>query len=109
MGVGEWFYRPLNRAQRWFMVCATAVIMVLDSVTTWLAVQAGAHEMNPFVRPWLAHPIAWLAFTALKTLAASLVVVAFFRWQWQIFVWTAIMAPCVYIVIINAINAEIWP
>jgi len=57
-----------------YLALIIAVFALADNITTWLAVSAGAKEMNPIVYPFLDNIYLFTLFTIAKVFLAFIVV-----------------------------------
>lgn len=51
-----------------------ALAALLDNVTTWVALENGAVEVNPLVKPFTVNPYLFAFFTVVKAMLAFLIV-----------------------------------
>ena len=83
----------------------TSIIMLLDNITTWYAVESGAAEINPLVAFFLQHPILYTVFTAAKTLLGFYLVYRFIDKRMEsLIIWCIIMFFFIRAIIINTFN-----
>lgn len=91
------------------MVIITAAVMVLDSITTVLAIRNGAVELNPIVSSILAlaNPLAYTLFSIFKTVIAVVIVYKYVdpRETTDLIVWLCIIMIFVRAIAINIINS----
>lgn len=96
--------RELELRQRRALAWTTLVILLLDNVTTILAVQAGARELNPLVAPFLASPWLWALFTIIKALAGYWIALRYVKDAGSVIAWAFVMYFFLRAAIINTLN-----
>ena len=90
---------------RLILALITGIIMFLDNLTTWIAVQNGAAEINPLVAFFLQHPILYTVFTVAKILLGFYLVYRFIDKRMEsLIIWCIIMFFFIRAIIINTIN-----
>lgn len=92
-------------AKRKLLAVIAALLMLLDNITTLLAVENGAVETNPIAAAFLGNTILWLLFTIVKTLAAYILTLEYVRDLKSLLIWTITMTIFIRAIIINTINA----
>lgn len=89
-------------------IIATIIIIVLsllDSVSTWLAVNNHAIELNPIVNIFLSNIYAYLIFSAFKTIILALITYMYVRTRISIIMFVMIAIVYANAVITNFANA----
>jgi len=59
----------MDRKTRLVLALIFAAVLLLDNVTTILAINNGAEEVNPLIKPFLSSEATFTLFTILKVLA----------------------------------------
>jgi hypothetical protein len=89
-------------------IVATIIIImlsVLDSISTWLAVNNHAVELNPIVNIFLSSIYAYLIFSAFKTIVLALITYMYVRTRISIIMFVMIAMIYANAVITNFTNA----
>ncbi len=86
-------------------VILVAILVTLDNVSTWAALQHGAYELNPIVRPFTVNIIAYILFCTAKILLVTLIAYAYVRDLYTLTVIGAVMAYYAHAIHGNLINA----
>ena len=89
-------------------IVATIIIIILsllDSVSTWLAVNNHAVELNPLVNIFLSNIYAYLIFSAFKTIILALITYSYVKTRISIIIFIMIAIVYANAVITNFMNA----
>jgi len=89
-------------------IVATIIIIILsllDSVSTWLAVNNHAVELNPLVNIFLSNIYAYLIFSAFKTIILALITYMYVKTRISIIMFVMIAIVYANAVITNFANA----
>jgi len=89
-------------------IVATIIIIILsllDSVSTWLAVNNHAVELNPLVSIFLSNIYAYLIFSAFKTIILALITYMYVKTRISIIMFVMIAIVYANAVITNFANA----
>jgi len=89
---------------RTILALITAAIMLLDNVTTVLAVQSGAAELNPIVSFFLSNPFLYVCFSIFKIIVAAYLAYKFVRTKEALIAWSIVMFFFIRAIIINTVN-----
>lgn len=83
-----------------------AIILLIDNVTTWVAVQNGAYELNPIVKPFLNSLEGFTLFTIIKCLVGFLTVYYTYRND-RIYYLTYMFILVIFVraIVINVMNS----
>ena len=81
------------------------VLSVLDSISTWLAVNNNAIELNPIVNVFLSNIYAYLIFSAFKTIVLALITYSYVKTRISIIIFIMIAIIYANAVITNFVNA----
>jgi len=88
-----------------YLAVILAVFALLDNATTWLAVSAGAIEVNPIVYPFLGNIHLFALFTAAKVLICFFVVYRYIEPKLvDILAYSAVLFVFVRAAVINILN-----
>ncbi|MEB3759771.1 MAG: DUF5658 family protein [Desulfurococcales archaeon] len=93
-----------RKPTRLMLAGVAAVVMLLDSITTWLAVRAGAVELNPVVAFFLVNIQAYIAFTLFKTTAGALLTYYLVADKQTLYAWLLIILIFIRAIAINITN-----
>jgi len=89
-------------------IVATIIIIILsilDSVSTWLAVNNHAVELNPLVNIFLSNIYAYLIFSAFKTIILALITYSYVKTRISIIIFIMIAIVYINAIITNFANA----
>ena len=81
------------------------VLSVLDSISTWLAVNNNAIELNPIVNVFLSNIFLYAVFSVFKTIMLALITYTYVKTRISIIIFIMIAIVYVNAVITNFANA----
>ena len=94
----------LTERQRLTLGLLTSIVLLLDNITTWLAVDAGAVEVNPLVQQFLGTAFVWVLFTIAKAVTGFCITYYSIRDTRGLLVWVVVLYFFVRAVLINTYN-----
>jgi len=89
-------------------IVATIIIVILsalDSISTWLAVNNHAVELNPLVSIFLSNIYAYFIFSAFKTIVLALITYSYVKTRISIIMFVMIAMIYLNAIITNLANA----
>lgn len=93
---------PLGRRKQ--LAVVAAVLMLLDNITTILAIRAGAVETNPVVGVFLGSMALYILFTLLKAAIAYILTIEYVTDLPGLWIWIIVMAFFARAIIVNTLN-----
>jgi len=95
----------MKRRSRLLLAGTAAAIMLLDNITTVLALGNGALEANPLVAPFTSNLYMFTLFTIVKIAIASYITYRYVNTWRDLLVWLIVMLIFIRAIIINVVNA----
>ena len=89
---------------RLILALITGIIMFLDNLTTWIAVQNGAAETNPLVAFFLYHSVLYIVFTVGKTMLGFYLVYRYVYTSEALLIWCIVIVFFIRAIVINIFN-----
>jgi len=95
----------LNTRVRQHLALFTAIVLLLDNLSTIVAVSRGAVELNPIIALMLGNSVVYALFTAFKVSLGYYLTYKYVNDKVSLIAWTVILFFFLRAVVINVMNA----
>jgi len=95
----------LNHSVRHYLALFTAIVLLLDNLTTIIAVSRGAVESNPIIALMLGNSIVYALFTAFKVSLGYYLTYKYVNDKVSLAAWAVVLFFFLRAVVINVMNA----